>query len=284
MIKKTLFLAFFAILFFTSVYAKGHLVIIGGGERSQSMMEKIIHLAGGEQSRIVIIPNASSVPLEVAAYQKEQFESYGVGNVDVIFCTRETADHDSNLAKLEDATGIFFSGGDQSRLTAALLGTKLLQKIKEIYRDGGLISGTSAGAAVMSELMITGNELISQDTTRAFIDIQKGNIEVTPGFGFVTSAVIDQHFVTRKRHNRLITIVLENPGLLGVGIDESTAIVVSPDDTFEVLGEQSVIVYDAKKAAHIRADESGNLGAQNMKMHLLLVGDRFDLKRRKVLH
>jgi cyanophycinase len=152
-----------------------------------------------------------------------------------------------------------------------------------IYNSGGVISGTSAGAAVMSEVMITGNELINKDSTDAFISIQKSNVEVKQGFGFISSAIVDQHFIKRKRHNRLISLVIEKPGLLGIAIDEETSIVVNPDETFEVLGESQVIVLDASDADNINTDKNGNLRADNLKMYLLISGDKFDLKSKEVI-
>ena len=130
----------------------------------------------------------------------------------------------------------------------------------------------------MSKLMITGNELINKDSSDIFISIQKNNVEVKEGFGFIKTAFIDQHFIKRKRLNRSISIVLENPELLGIGIDESTCIIVNPDDTFEVLGENQVIVFDASNCSEIKVDKNGNLGAENIKMHILLSGDKFDIK------
>lgn len=262
---------------------RGHLVIIGGGERPDYMMQRIVELAGGENARFLIVPNASSDPVGTAQYQKEQIEGYGVSSVDFVNLTSETVDEDSNLAKLDGITGIFFSGGDQSRLQAVLNGTEFLNRIHSIYSNGGLISGTSAGAAVMSELMITGNELVSQDTIHPFGVVQQGNIEALEGFGFVTKAIIDQHFVRRKRLNRLITLVLEHPQLVGVGIDESTAIVVYPDDTFEVLGEYTVMVFDPGRVKNIAPDAHGNLSADGVALHILQSGQRYDLTSRRIL-
>jgi cyanophycinase len=262
---------------------KGHLVIIGGGKRPQYVMQKMTELAGGREAKIVIVPNATSERLKTAEYQKKEFNWLGAASVDYILCSRETADDDSNLAKLDGATGIFFSGGDQSVLTGDLLGTKLFEKIAGIYNKGGVIGGTSAGAAVMSRIMLTGNEKLNTDSTDAFISIQKNNIEVKEGFGFITNGIIDQHFIKRKRHNRLISLVLENPELPGIAIDEQTAIVVYPDDTFEVMGESQVLIYDASEARNIRTDDEGNLRADNIKMHLLLNGDKYNLKTREVI-
>ena len=263
--------------------SKGHLVIIGGGDINDYIMTKIVDLAGGPDAKIIVIPNASSEPEESAKYNVEEFKNLGCKNVGYILFNREDADKDSLVEILSGATGIFFSGGDQSFLTRDLLGTKLLNRIYEIYNTGGVISGTSAGAAVMSKLMITGNELINKDSSEIFISIQKNNVEVKEGFGFIKSAFIDQHFIKRKRLNRSISVVLENPDLLGIGIDESTCIVVYPDETFEVLGENQVMIFDATNCRDIRLDKNGNLGGENIIMHLLINGDRFDLKSKEVI-
>lgn len=286
--KKLLLLLSIILIAFTdqgcfAQSSKGHLVIIGGGKRHDYIMQKIVELAGGKDARMIVIPNASSEPLETAQRQSKELNERGVASSDYLIFTKETADADSNLKKLEGVTGIFFSGGDQSNLTRDMLGTKLLERIYEIYNNGGVISGTSAGAAVMSEVMITGNELLNDDSSNAFISILKDNIEVVQGFGFIKSAIVDQHFIKRKRHNRLISLVIENPQLPGIAIDEATSIVVYPDDTFEVLGESQVMILDAGDAKNMRTDKNGNLGADNIKMHLLINGDKFNLKTKDVI-
>ncbi len=283
---KSVFVFLFCIVLVVNLFSqnKGYLVIIGGGKRPDSIVEKIVELSGGPSANISIIPLANAEPLETALYQKNQFEQYGPAEVDFLICTNESANHDSSLAKLDDVTGIFFSGGSQSRLTKKLLNTKLLEKIRSIYLSGGVLAGTSAGAAVMSPLMITGDELRNQDSTRSFISIQKNNIEVTQGFAFIQNVIIDQHFVKRKRHNRLISLVLENPQLIGIGIDESTAIIVKPDDTFEVLGENSVVVYDATKSNNITTNENGILSANNIIMHVLIAGQKYNFKSKSIIN
>jgi cyanophycinase len=263
--------------------SKGHLVIIGGGDKTTEIMQTIVGFAGGVDAKIVIIPNASSEPLESALYNQEEFKNLGCKNVDYLMFNRADADNDSLIKKLSGASGIFFSGGDQCFLTRDMLGSKLLEKVYEIYNNGGVISGTSAGAAVMSKVMITGNELINKDSSDIFISIQKGNVEIKEGFGFITKAFIDQHFIKRKRLNRSISVVLEYPNLLGICIDESTSIIVNPDDTFEVLGENQVIVLNVTNSSNIEVDKNGNLGAENIKMDILLSGDKFDLKTKTVI-
>ncbi len=280
-----LFIILFTLIFLTpaGTFANGWLYIIGGGKRPPAMMKEIVDLAGGQNAAIMIIPNASGEPEGTARYQKEQFSDAGAGSVEYLIFDRTSVDADSNLLRLKGITGVFFSGGDQRRLTRDLLGTKMLEEIFGIYRSGGVIAGTSAGAAVMSRIMITGDEFLNTDSTNAFSMIRKDNIAVSPGFGFITSAVIDQHFIRRKRVNRLISVILENPDLLGIGIDESTAIQVNPDNTIQVSGEKTVMLIDAKQALNIQTDPNGNLSAGNLIVHLLKSGQIFDLKIRQII-
>lgn len=264
------------------IFAQGNLLIIGGGKRPQYIMEKFIELSGGENSKICIIPMASGEPLETAKYQKNQLEKLGAQNVFYIIGKYEDMNDKNVYEQLSDVSGIFFSGGDQNRLTEVLLNTKILERIKEIYHSGGVIAGTSAGAAVMSKIMITGDELKADSTARAFSIIQKGNIKTSEGFGFLDNCIIDQHFIKRKRHNRLISIILENPNLLGIGIDESTAIIVDENLEFEVIGESQVIVYDAAKS-EVGINDREFQSATNINMHLLLNGSKYDIVNKKVV-
>lgn len=260
---------------------KGHLLIIGGVQTPE-IEKKFVELAGGPDARIIIIPNAGSEPKLNSEIEQKTFNSLGA-KADYILFTRETADDEANLKKMEWANAVFFTGGDQTDLTRDMLGTKLLQKVFEIYNNGGTVGGTSAGAAVMSEVMITGNELVNKDSSVSFVTIEKGNVETKKGFGFLKTVIIDQHFLKRKRHNRTISALIEHPNLLGVAIDESTSIIVNPDDTFEVFGNNQVLVYDPTNAKNIREDKKGNLGISNMKLHVLISGDKFNLKTKEVI-
>lgn len=284
MTKRILLVVAFLTFSFSSIdfaKEKGKLVIIGGVQVT-SIMKKFVELAGGPNAKIIIIPNAGSDPIENSLIQVDEFKELGAYS-DYLLFTRETADADSNLKKLDGATAVFFLGGDQSDLARDMLGTKLLDKVFDLYNNGGLVGGTSAGAAIMSEVMITGNELINKDSTRIFITIDRGNVETIRGFGFLKNVIIDQHFLKRKRHNRTIATLIEHPNHIGVAIDESTAILVYPDDTFEVLGNSQVLVYDPTSSRNIREDKKGNLGITNMKLHVLIAGDKFDLKNKKVV-
>ena len=267
-------------LFFTlpvELLSQGHLVIIGGGPRPDYVMDKFIDLAGGKDSRIIIFPTASYDPLDAGEFYVKEFTERGVENVDYIICTRETADTEENFELLKGATGVFFSGGDQNRHTAALLGTQLIDKVKHIYDEGGAIGGTSAGAAIMSEVMITGDEYLADEDDEPFSMIKGGNIVTAEGLGFLDRVIIDQHFVERKRHNRLMSLVLEYPGLVGLGIGEATALVVDPEKTFQVLGEGTVVVYDARKSTQIDVDRNRNLSARNITVHILQSEEKYTL-------
>ena len=266
----------------TSTDVRGHLVIIGGGDRTAEIMEKFVELAGGrEEARIIILPMASGVPDTTGMEQTAELKGMGVRDVRWLLFKREQAMSEEFADTLDGATGIFFSGGDQARVTAVIVGTPVQQKLMELYRAGAVIGGTSAGAAIMSKIMITGNELINKDSTDIFVSIMKGNVETIEGVGFLDDVVIDQHFIKRKRLNRLISVVLEHPDLPGIGIDESTAIVVNPDGSCDVVGEGTVVVFDPRGATGIHTDNRGNLAARNIITHIYSAGERFTTKSGK---
>lgn len=282
--KKILLIIFLHLLIFNpAIYTqpKGKLVIVGGVQ-TKEIIKKFVELAGGENAKIIIVPNAGSRPVLNSQRQQKEFAEFGAKSDYLIF-TRETADSDSNLAKMDWANAVFFLGGDQSDLTRDMLGTKLLKKVFDIYENGGVVGGSSAGAAVMSEVMITGNELVNKDSSSSFITIEKGNVEVKQGFGFLKNSIVDQHFIKRKRHNRTISTLIEHPNLFGIAIDESTGIIVYPDETFEVIGNNQVLIYDPTSAKDIREDKNGNLGVTDMRLHVLISGDRFDMKTKQVI-
>ena len=278
--KKTLLIiALFSITIFSQ--PKGKLVIVGG-EQTNDIVKKYVELAGGCDAKIIVIPNAGSEPKYWSEVQVKEFTDLGA-QADYLLFSRESADDEANLKKMEWANAVFFLGGDQSDLARDMLDTKLLSKVFDIYNNGGVVGGSSAGAAIMSEVMITGNELINKDSTVSFVTIQKGNVEIKRGFGFLKNAIVDQHFLKRKRHNRTIASLIEHPNLFGIAIDESTAIIVYPDETFEVIGSNQVLVYDPTNGKDIREDKSGNLGITNMRLQVLINGDKFDMKTKEVI-
>jgi len=261
---------------------KGYLFIIGGGERDAPLMKRYIRLAAGfGTGKIVIFTMASSVPDEVGPELLAEFKGNGANEVVYYNLTHDLAMIPGREKILDGVGGIWFSGGDQALLTAALLGTPIHTRMRELYAQGCVIGGTSAGAAVMSEFMITGNEKRTKGEEGTWEVILADDVLHTEGFGFVKKAVIDQHFVTRRRHNRLIAVVLQNPSLVGVGIEESTAVLVRPDGRYEVLGEGQVIVYDARRAKTARLPD-GHLGGHGLTMHVLLPGDVYDIETGRV--
>jgi cyanophycinase len=259
--------------------SKGHLLIIGGGREPAGMLERFITLAGGtNNAKIIVLPMASEDAVGTGAEMVTEFKALGVTQIESVVLSRVEALNPESATRLNGATGVFFTGGDQSRLAAVLVHSPIQQTLKNLYRQGAVLAGTSAGAAIMSEVMITGEELLNHDKANAFRSIRQNNIETTAGLGFVTNAIIDQHFIQRKRYNRLFSVVLEHPNLVGIGIDESTAVLMNPDQTFEVLGESAVMVMDARSASNVRADQNGHLSVVDTRVHLLLAGDGFDLK------
>jgi len=262
---------------------KGYLFIVGGGDRDEPLMRRYVELAKRDgPAKIVVFTMASGVPLETGPALLAEFKGYGVADVAYFHLTRDEAMDPANLKILDGVSAVWFSGGDQARQTAVLLDTPLHKRMLELYQEGCLMGGTSAGAAVMSEFMITGNEKRAGGEEGSWEVILADDVEHSRGFGFVTGAVIDQHFVTRKRHNRLISVVLENPALVGVGIEEATAVLVRPDGLYETLGEGQVVVYDARHAATRRSDD-GHLGGHGLTLHILLAGDVYDLASGRVV-
>lgn len=259
---------------------RGPLYIVGGGPQTDAMVREFVELAGGPQrARIVVLAMASASGARSGEAKANDLRALGA-TASNLWVTRAQADLDSVARLLDGATGIWFGGGDQNRLAQIVRGTALERAIRVRHEAGAVVGGTSAGAAVLSAVMITGDERRrggsrpGTDSSAVNITIDRDNVITDSGFGLLDNAVIDQHFVRRRRHNRLISLVLERPPHLGVGIDESTALVVHADGTWRVSGESVVVVYDAREAARSTAD-APVLGASGMRMHVLPAGARF---------
>jgi cyanophycinase len=241
-------------------------------------MEHFIELAGGPgEARIAVVPMASGEAEETGHELVREMMELGAADAFSFLLTRDEAD-DAAALRLEGVTGVWFSGGDQNRHTAALKDTPVEAALHELYRRGGVLGGTSAGAAIMSEIMITGDERRpggERVSREAFITIDRDNVVTAPGFGFLDNAIVDQHFVRRKRHNRLLSLVLENPELIGVGIDEATALVVRPGGSWEVIGDGAVLVYDLR-GGEVTPDNARVLGATGLRLHLIPAGGGFN--------
>lgn len=280
--KKLPFVFALAFLAAASVGAqspKGTLFIIGGGPQPTPLVQRFVDLAGGRgKARIVIFAEASEDGEQSGKEKADELRGLGA-QAQSVWVNHEQANTDSVAKLLDGATGVYFGGGDQVRLINVLRGTRTEQAIKARYRAGAVIGGTSAGAAVMSEVMLTGDERhpggVRRDTTTGYMTIARDNIITTDGFGFISNAIVDQHFLRRKRHNRLMSLVLERAPRLGVGIDESTVLIVKPNGMWEIAGESAVVVYDARHAK-ITAASSPVLGATDLRVHVLPAGSTFD--------
>ena len=261
---------------------QGNLLIVGGGDTPLSVQQRFVALAGGpENARIAVLPMASSQSDEEAQEVVRDLE--GLGARAQVVEIRPTDVNSAAVAQtLEKFSGFWFSGGDQSRLSSLLVGTRALQAIEARYQAGAVVGGTSAGASVMSRLMLTGKWRTPRNSDEEEqVNIARGMKELAPGFGFFKGAIVDQHFMHRARYNRLISAVLDHPQLIGVGIDEETALLVRADGQWEVLGNYYVKIFDARRAQIV--DDRGPMAkAADIRMHVLPEGGLFDPRRRRV--
>jgi len=268
----------------TGAPPRGTLMIVGGGPQPPALVQQFVDLAGGRgRAKIAIFAEASVDGQKSGQEKAEELIALGA-EAKNIWVTRSEANTDSIASQLAGVTGVWFGGGDQVRLIEVLRGTKTDSAIHARYNAGAVIGGTSAGAAVMSRIMITGDERHPggdrRDTTTAYLTIARDNIVTDAGFALVGTAIIDQHFLRRKRHNRLISLVLEREPHLGIGIDESTALIIPPSGPWKIAGASAVVIYDARNSA-ITPRSSHVLGATGMRMHVLPAGSTFDVKTGK---
>jgi cyanophycinase len=226
---------------------------VGGGPQPPALIQKYFELGGGTKGKFVVFAMASSDGKESGDEKADDIRKLGA-EAHNYYINADEANSDSMVKNMEGVTGIWFGGGDQVLLTKALRGTKVEKLINELYEQGAVVGGTSAGAAVMSNPMLTGEERHPggvrppSDSSQHYMTIARDNTELVPGFGLIKGALIDQHFLRRRRHNRFISAVLDSPLHLGVGIDESTALIVYPDGHWSVLGESAASIYDARHA------------------------------------
>jgi cyanophycinase len=254
----------------------GHLFIIGGGEKTEGLMKEMLKVSGvGETDYVVILPMSSAEPDSSIIFAQEDFASVGIKNVVGYNFTSNGPVTQSRIDSIVKAKLVFITGGDQTRFMKIVDKGPIYKAIHDAYSNGATIAGTSAGAAVMSKKMITGNNLKHPDYDGKFPTIEPENIEVTEGLGMVDKIIVDQHFIKRQRLNRLISVVLENPGEFCVGIDESTAIVVT-GNSFKVAGENQVVVLrNPKKSKNVQGKLMGGNGLQ---IDVLLPGETWQMK------
>ncbi len=255
---------------------KGKLFIIGGGEKTDAMMNELVALAGlGKDDYAFILPMSSATPDSSIIWARADFIGTGVNKVTGFNFIKGEVPPQDKLDSLKKAKLIFISGGDQSRFMDVVKNSPVKDAIFYAYSNGAVISGTSAGAAVMSRKMITGNQKKHPDAETGFQTIEADNVEITEGLGFLTDVIIDQHFVKRQRLNRLVAASIENPEQLCVGIDESTAIIVKGDSA-TVTGISQVVVI--KNNPSEKKVQNGLLGKENMQLSVYLPGQSFLLR------
>jgi cyanophycinase len=258
--------------------ARGWIVPIGGAENKENdprILRRFVEASGGEAADIVVIPTASKMH-ETGPRYEALFRELGAARVTVMdFDTRRDCQESNRLQRLDQATGIFFTGGNQLRLTALLGGTAVAQLIRRRNAAGVTVGGTSAGASILSEHMIAfGDEGAS---------VIAGSVRLAPGLGLTNRFVIDQHFRERDRLGRLITALAYNPFAIGIGLDEDTAVFIGPDEVLEVEGSGGVTVVDAAEVSFSSADsvsEGQPVAVLGLKVHVLTPGTTFDLSTR----
>jgi len=258
---------------------RGQLVIIGGAEDKEgdcTILREFVRCAGGVNARIAVLTAATSLPGEVGSQYIRIFERLGVEDVCVIDTEyREDSDQPDNLKKAEQATGVFFTGGDQARIIDLIKDTKLDSVIHKRYNEGIVVGGTSAGAAMMPDMMI----VEGKSETNPSVDA----VEMGPGMGFLPGIVVDQHFAQRGRLGRLISALVQQPAVLGIGIDENTAVIVTGDE-FEVVGQGAITVVDESDTTHNNLEgllKDEPLAVCGVKLHILPHGYRFNWKTRQ---
>jgi cyanophycinase len=263
----------------TGATHKGTLIIIGGHE-DRTGEKKILRAIAdrlGDDGKIVVCTVASSEPESLWDEYESAFRGLGVPHVFRLdIDSREEAMTPRTMRILEGATGVFFTGGDQLKITSQIGDTPLYSRLQEIYETGGVIAGTSAGASAMSETM-----LVASDSDASYRI--KSALLMAPGLALAQDMLIDQHFAERGRMARLIGAVTQNPRVLGVGIDEDTAIIVERRRAFRVLGVGAVYFVDGSTTNYSNLGEEHSdrtLSSFGITVHMLSQGDRFDLTTR----
>jgi cyanophycinase len=247
--------------------ASRELVIVGGGGTTPEMVARALELARGPQTKVVVLPQAS----ESEQRGEDSAQMWRDAGAAEVVNLSDLSDRGRAVAELERADLVWFSGGDQSKLTAALAAADLTELVRRRAREGVTFGGTSAGAAVMSPLMITG------EGRDPLTSLAPGATELVEGLGLWPGTIVDQHFVARQRNNRLLGAVLDHPDHVGFGIDERTALVVVGDQ-IEVLGEGAVVVVDARRASGEPPGPEKVSASRGLELHVLRSGMRHRLE------
>lgn len=252
---------------------KGTLVIVGGGGMPQAIMDAFLSASGGQGGVVGIIPTSTSDPDGALKEWKVDLAKAGLTCIPLDVRTREDASRPELLEQANRCTGFWFSGGDQNRVGDLIVGTPLHQVVRARFEAGAAIGGTSAGAAIMSRIMLTGDDRHGKNEWAEF---GPGAYRTREGMGFLPErVVIDQHFLRRSRQNRLFSLIMEHPDHLGLGIDEATALVVKGGKAM-VVGNRSVMVFDPSGMT------ANGDSFRNLRIHVLRAGQSIDLTTRKV--
>lgn len=263
-----------------NVTEPGPLVIIGGHEnkgRDPDILQRVMDMAGGRDAVIGVVPTASSDEVGMARLYAEVFSALGAERIErFMLADRSAADNPGLAQGLDRVTGVFFTGGDQLRITSTLGGTFFHRYLKKRHQAGAVVAGTSAGASIMSATMIVGGDA---EATPA-----RNTVQMAAGMGFWSGAVVDQHFSERGRIGRLLSALAQNPSVLGVGIDENTAIEVNlSTESFRVWGQSTVTVLDGQQVLATNASESEPdqpLALSHVLLHVLPKGWAYSWRQR----
>ena len=264
---------------------QGPVMPIGGAEDKDpgsDILERFVALAGVEQARIAIIPTASEEAEEAGKRYVKVFRKMGAAEADWLRVeTREDANAEPALELLRNATGIFITGGDQARLVALLAGTFVMECLRLRNAEGIVVAGTSAGASIVSAHLMSGGTGLAGDSSDAAA--RKGMVELVAGFGLLQDVIVDQHFSQRGRMGRLLAVFAANPGLLGIGLDEDTAVLIDRDGMLEVLGSNMVTIVDGRDATsdYYEREVGEVLTVVRSSLSVLGPGRRFNLTTRQ---
>lgn len=256
----------------------------GDGDGDEEILQRFVDLAGGNASRILVIPTASEHGEEMGQKYIEAFTALGAKSVAVLdIQTREDANSKAALEDVDGATGIFITGGAQHRLVSLMAGTVSMERIRERNANDVVVAGTSAGASILASHVMLGGTGLTEDSSDAAA--RKNMVEMVAGFGLLQDVIIDQHFSERGRMGRLLSVYAANPGLLSIGLDENTAVVVTRDGMMEVIGSGMVTVVDGRNAVsdYFQRQVGEVLTVANSHLFVLGPGRRFDMNSRQAI-
>lgn len=273
---------------------KGTLIPIGGNENKgteideadklefveEGILSHVVKEAGGTDAKIIVIPTASSIPVEVGEAYLDAFAKLSCTDVKVVdIRSKQDAELEQNLSAVRDCDAIMFSGGDQSKIAKKIGGTQFHKILEDRYlnEDGFVIAGTSAGAMAMSSEMIAGGS-----STESFV---KGAVRMRNGLGLLPKVIFDTHFILRGRFGRVAEAIARHPNLLGIGLAEDTGMVIKNGNDIKVIGSGMVIIFDGREIEHNNQailEPNTPMTLANLRVHVLANSDSFDIATRKV--